>query len=109
MWRDRNLTLTAYADLCEQCDISVSAAPEVLAYHFSLLGVAPKLVPIRKSGSVVGAFPTLYRSVFPTNVHKRFLGKSFLKLGDIGQTETLFPLLPIDRPVSLYHFSPTTS
>jgi hypothetical protein len=109
MWRDRKLTLTAYADLCTQCDISVSAAPEFVAYHFSVLGLAPRLVPLRSNGSLVGAFASLYKSTFPTNVHKRFLGKSFLKLGDIGQTETLFPLLPIDRPVALYHFSPTTS
>jgi len=109
MWRDRKLTLTAYADLCARCDVSVSAAPEFVAYHFSTLGLAPELVPLRRDGCLVGSFPSLYRSVFPTNVHKRFLGKSFLKLGDIGQTESLFPLLPVDRPVSLYHFSPTTS
>jgi len=109
MWRDRKLTLTAYADLCAQSDVSVSAAPEFVAWHFSALGIAPKLVPLRRNGSIVGAFPSLYRTVFPTNVHKRFLGKSFPKLGDIGQTETLFPLLPIDRPVGLNHFSPATS
>src|SRR5262249_37372667 len=60
-------------------------------------------------GTLVAAFPSLYRMVFPNEFHRRLLGRSAALLGDFGQPESLFPVLPGARKVTLGHVSPTTS
>jgi hypothetical protein len=72
--------------------------------------VKPRFVGLRdRHGSLVGAFPSLYRMVFPTVLHKRLLGKRAAKLGDFGQPESLFPVLPEAGTLALNHLSPMTS
>jgi len=110
MWRNRSVSFNEYADLCARSPISAAYAPEVVQYYFSRLGVRPQFVGLRdRSGALVGAFPSLYRMVFPSALHKRLLGKRAARLGDFGQPEALFPVLPDARGLALNHFSPTTS
>jgi len=110
MWRDRSLTVDRYAELCESCPISAGYAPRIVEYYFSRLGLKPRFVALHdRHGSLIGAFPSLYRIVFPTALHVRLLGRSMVKLGYIGQPESLFPVLPGTGSVALNHVSPTTS
>jgi hypothetical protein len=110
MWRNRDLTIEQYSDLCARSPIGAAFAPEVVLYYFSRIGVRPRLVGLHdRSGALVGAFPSLYRMVFPSAMHKRLLGKRAMKLGDFGQPEALFPVLPEARGLALNHLSPVTS
>lgn len=113
MWRDRGLSMDEYAELCTQTDVSVAYAPEFVEYSFARLGIKPKLVARRdKYGSLIAAFPSLYRMVFPNAAHQWLLGKRYHQLGDIGRPESLFPVLCTNK-APLFglggHFSPTTS
>jgi hypothetical protein len=110
MWRNRGLSLEQYSDLCARSPISAAFAPEVVQYYFSRIGARPRFIGLYdRSGSLVGAFPSLYRLVFPSAMHKRLLGKRAAKLGDFGQPEALFPVLPEARGLALNHLSPITS
>ena len=51
----------------------------------------------------------MFGQVFPTSAHKRLLGKRFHRLGEIGQPETLFPVLPSRGKLGLNRLSLTTS
>jgi hypothetical protein len=108
--RRRSITLDEYADLCARCAVSATYAPEFLQFYFSRLGMRPRLVGVLdRYGVLVAAFPTLYRMVFPTGFHKRLLGNAAARLGDFGQPESLFPILPEADKVTLGHLSPVTS
>ena len=108
--RRRSITLEEYAELCARCTVSAAYAPEFVQFYFSRLGLRPQLVGVLdRYGTLVAAFPSLYRMVFPTHFHRKLLGKSAARLGDFGQPESLFPILPEAGRVTLGHLSPTTS
>jgi hypothetical protein len=105
----RLISLAEYETLCAQTDVSPNYHPRFADYYFARLGMRPKLVGVYGKEGLVAAFPSLYGQVFPTPVHKRVLGERFSKIGEMGQPESLFPVLPGSRNISLNRFSPTTS
>src|SRR5262249_4751953 len=108
--RRRSITLDEYADLCAACAVSAACAPEFVRFYFSRLGLRPELVGIfDRYGTLVAAFPSLYRMVFPNEFHRRLLGGSAALLAAFGHPEALFPVLLGAGKVTLGHVSSTTS
>jgi hypothetical protein len=108
MHRSR-ISLREYEGLCDKADVSPSYHPRFVEYYFSRLRMRPKLRGIYERGELVAAFPVLYGQVFPTAVHKRLLGPRFDRIGEIGQPETLFPVIATGSRIGLNRVSATTS
>lgn len=108
--RSARITLDEYSALCEISDISPNYHPSFVEHYFSRLGLPPRIIGrFDTDGRLVAAFPAYAMQVFPNSVHKILLGRRFRKLGEIGQPESLFPVLDIDSKVTLNRVSPTTS
>ena len=104
------LSIDEYAGLCARTDLSPGFDPVFVEFYFGRIGEKPRIVgKFTRSGELVAAFPVLLRQVFPNSLHKRLLGRKAVRLGDIGQPESLFPVLPSATQVPLRHLSPTTS
>jgi hypothetical protein len=107
--RSSRISLTEYESLCARTNVAPNYQPRFAEYYFSRLGIRPKLIGIHDKHGLVAAFPSLYGQVFPTSVHKRLLGQRFHRVGEMGQPESLFPVLDGGAPIALNRFSPTTS
>lgn len=103
------ISLAEYETLCHQVDVAPNYHPRFTDYYFSRLGIRPKLIGVFDETGLIAAFPALYGQIFPNPVHKRLLGDRFNRIGEMGQPESLFPVLPGRRKISLNRFSPTTS
>lgn len=107
--RRSRISLAEYESLCARTDAAPNYHPRFAEYYFSRLGIRPKLIGVHDADGLVAAFPSLYGQVFPTPVHKRLLGGRFHRIGEMGQPESLFPVLPGSQKIGLNRFSPTTS
>jgi hypothetical protein len=103
------ISLEEYETFCNRADVSPSYHPKFVQYYFSRLKIRPRLRGVYSGGTLVAAFPTLFGHVFPTPIHKRLLGERFRKVGEIGQPETLFPVLDGAPRIGLNRVSATTS
>jgi hypothetical protein len=107
--RRSRISLAEYEGICARTDVGPNYHPRFTDYYFSRLGMRPKLIGVYDDDGLAAAFPSLYGQVFPTPVHKRMLGERFHRIGEMGQPEGLFPVLPGRRNISLNRISPTTS
>jgi Mig-14 protein len=103
------ISIDQYAQLCAQSDVSPNYHPRFIEYYGSRLKLRPKLIGIEQGGRLVAGFPTLFGQVFPTPLHKHMLGSRFHRIGEIGQPETLFPVLDGAPLIGLNRLSLTTS
>lgn len=106
----RRISLEDYADLCAQTDYNPVFDPAFVEYYFGRLGETPRIQgKFDRLDRLVAGFPVLFLQVFPSPLHKRLLRSRAACLGNIGQPEGLFPVLPSARDVALNAISPTTS
>lgn len=104
------ISIEEYGVLCSNADLSPNYSPKFVEFYFDRLSKKPKIVGrFDREGRLFAAYPVLGRMVFPNSLHKKLLGKKAKLLGDIGQPETLLPVLHKRRPLFLGYLSPTTS
>jgi hypothetical protein len=102
--RSVDMPFQQYAEFCQDKDFGPMFHPEILEYFLTVMKLKPRIIgKVSKNGELISAFPVLFKTIFPSVIHKRILSPR-MRFG-IGQPEAFFPITNTKNKIRLGYIS----